>query len=320
MLWMNRDCMHQALNRKELMDAVEKAYELYESGKFIMPLRPTLDLGGDTFMLMPCGTPETWGIKLLTITPGNPAAGRPMIEGLAALFDKETGAPQAMMDGQALTSLRTGAVGGAAIRRLAPEKARVLGVVGAGVQGLSQTLCACAARKIEEVWIADLYEAKVAEMKEKLAQELPDLKVHRASSPEEMLEHAEIVITTTTSRKPVLPESPEKLRGKFYVGIGSYLPEMREYPDSFFSLPEVVYMDTEHALDETGDLITPLEKKLLPREKLRTFGSALREKVPPHAPESTVFFKSVGMALFDLVVGAALYRGALGKGLGQELR
>lgn len=319
MLWMNRDCMHQALDRTGLMDAVEKAYSLYESGEFVMPLRPTLDMGRDTFMLMPCGTQETWGIKLLTITRGNPAAGRPMIEGLAALFDKETGAPQAMMDGQALTFLRTGAVGGAAIRRLAPEKARVLGVVGAGVQGLSQTLCACTARKIEEVWIADLYEAKVREMKEKLTQELPDLKVHRASSPEEMLEHAEIVITTTTSRKPVLPDNPEKLRGKFYVGIGSYLPEMREYPDSFFSLPEVVYMDTEHALDETGDLITPLEKKLLSRKKLRTFDSALREGLPPHAPESTVFFKSVGMALFDLVVGAALYRGALAKGLGQEL-
>ncbi len=320
MLWMNRDCMQQALNRKELMDAVEKAYEIYVDGQFVMPLRPTLDLEGDTFMLMPCGTAETWGIKLLTITPGNPAAGRPMIEGLAALFDKETGAPQAIMDGQALTSLRTGAVGGAAIRRLAPEKAQVLGVVGAGVQGLSQALCACTARNIREVWIADLYETKVAEMTEKLLQELPNLKVHRATSVEEMLEHAEIVITTTTSRKPVLPDNPEKLRGKFYVGIGSYLPEMREYPESFFSLPEVVYMDTEHALDETGDLITPLEKKLLSREKLRTFGSALRENLPPHAPGSTVLFKSVGMALFDLVVGAALYRGALAKGLGQELR
>jgi len=320
MLWMNKECMCRALNRTELMDAIEKAYGIYDGGQFVMPLRPTLDLGEDTFMLMPCGTPETWGIKLLTITPKNPEAGRPMIEGLVALFDKKTGAPQAMMDGQALTFLRTGAVGGAAIRRLAPEKARVLGVVGAGVQGLSQTLCACTARSIEEVWIADLYEAKVEEMKDNLKKELPHLEVHRASSPEEMLDHAEIVITTTTSRKPVLPENPEKLRGKFYVGIGSYLPEMREYPDNFFSLAEAVYMDTEHALDETGDLITPLEKKLLSREKLHTFGSALRKNLPPYAPGDTVLFKSVGMALFDLVVGAALYEGALAKGLGQELR
>ncbi|HOO63125.1 MAG TPA: ornithine cyclodeaminase family protein [Synergistaceae bacterium] len=320
MLWMNKDSMQQALTRNELMDAIEKAYELYERKEFVMPLRPTLELEGDTFMLMPCGTAKTWGIKLLTITPKNPEAGRPMIEGLATLFDKATGAPQAVMDGQALTFLRTGAVGGAAIRRLAPEKARVLGVVGAGVQGLSQALCACAARNIEEVWIADLYESKVEEMAQKLTKELPSLKVYRASSSEEMLDHAEIVITTTTSRKPVLPDNPEKLRGKFYVGIGSYLPEMHEYPDSFFSQGEAFYMDTEHALDETGDLITPLEKKILPREKLYTFGSALKEKVPPYPSGSTVLFKSVGMALFDLVVGAALYEGALAKGLGQELR
>ena len=320
MLWMNRNCMEQALNRKELMDAVEKAYDLYERGEFIMPLRPTLDLEGDTFMLMPCGTAATWGIKLLTITPKNPEAGRPMIEGLATLFDKKTGAPQAVMDGQALTFLRTGAVGGAAIRRLAPEKARTLGVVGAGVQGFSQALCACAARNIEDIWIADLYETKAEEMRKKLMEELPKLKVHRASSPEEMLEHAEIVITTTTSRKPVLPDNPEKLRGKFYVGIGSYLPEMHEYPDSLFPLGDAFYMDTEHALEETGDLITPLEKGILSREKLRTFGSALREGTPPYASGSTVLFKSVGMALFDLVVGAALYDGALAKGLGQELR
>ncbi len=319
MLWMNRNCMEQALNRKELMDAVEKAYDLYERKEFVMPLRPTLDLEGDTFMLMPCGTAATWGIKLLTITPKNPEAGRPMIEGLATLFDKTTGAPQAIMDGQALTFLRTGAVGGAAIRGLAPEKARILGVVGAGVQGLSQALCACTARNIEEVWIADLYETKAEEMRKKLTEELPKLKIHRASSSEEMLEHAEIVITTTTSRKPVLPEDPEKLRGKFYVGIGSYLPEMHEYPDSFFPLGDAFYMDTEHALDETGDLITPLEKGILPREKLRTFGSALREGTPPYALGSTVLFKSVGMALFDLVVGAALYEGAIAKGLGQEL-
>ena len=123
-------------------------------------------------------------------------------------------------------------------------------------------------------------------------------------------------MSATNASVPLYPEDPERLRGHCFVAIGSYRPDMHEVPDALFGLLDRVYVDTLHALEETGDLTGPLERGILRREDVRPLADLLREPRP--APE-TGFYKSVGGALFDLHAADLLAQTARAKGLGTEL-
>jgi ornithine cyclodeaminase len=128
------------------------------------------------------------------------------------------------------------------------------------------------------------------------------------------------VITATTSNQPVLPDQSDLLKGKCFITIGSYKPDMRELPDALFPLCDQVFMDTEFAAEESGDLAIPLQKKLIQKEQIFTLGKRL--KADPRIKKSnseTNLFKSVGMALFDVVVAHMLYEKAKQKELGTEV-
>lgn len=316
MLYLDPKALLAAATLPELMDRMEQALLAEEEGKAILPLRTSVFQGEDTLMLMPCLEERTWGLKILTLKPGNPAQGRPYIDGLVVLFDGGTGAPSALMDGKLLTSLRTGAIGGLGIRHLSKPDTRSLGLVGAGVQGFWQARFGCAARDIREVWVLDAFPEKLPPFLDRLGQALPGVQVRAARSAEELLERTEAVMSATNASVPLYPEDPERLRGHCFVAIGSYRPDMHEVPDALFGLLDRVYVDTLHALEETGDLTGPLERGILRREDVRPLADLLREPRP--APE-TGFYKSVGGALFDLYAADLLAQTARAKGLGTEL-
>ena len=104
-------------------------------------------------MYMPCYTKEIIGTKILSIFPDNAKLGLPSIDGIVYLNDYTTGKPLAVLDGQAVTAWRTGAVGGVAVRHLSRKDCHTVGIVGAGVQGFHQALYACAAREIHTVYV-----------------------------------------------------------------------------------------------------------------------------------------------------------------------
>ncbi len=317
MLWFNSAQMQEALPLQETMDAIEKAYKIYDSGQFSMPLRSSLELNGNKLLLMPCGTERVWGVKILTLNSDNPAKGRPFINGLVELYDNETGVPLAVIDGRALTAYRTGAVGGSAIRRLAPREASTLGIFGAGAQGFTQALFAAEARPVSEIRVFDSYSNKLTEFVDRLSSRLPDVMVKACDSNREVVENSEIIICATTSLEPVLPDDPGLLKDRFYVGVGSALPTQREFPDRFFTIADRVFIDCEHALEESGDLITPLEKNYLDAGKITLMSDCISRD--EGVQKGTILAKTVGMALFDLVVANAVYESALVKGAGQKL-
>ena len=128
------------------------------------------------------------------------------------------------------------------------------------------------------------------------------------------------LITATTARQPVFPDDPSLFEGKHCVAIGSFEPDVREYPDAVFSLVEKVWVDIDFAKEESGELLVPLEKGLLQEEQLETLGHFIQSgKAPDRGPYGTTFSKSVGMALFDLTTARLAYTNALEKGLGTEL-
>jgi len=323
MLCLSASDISQAVTEAELVDCMERAMVTYAHGEFLMPLRTQVDYGHNTLLLMPCFTGEAFGTKLVTVFPDAVQHDAPVINGVMVLNDILTGRPLAVLNGQVLTGMRTGAVGSVSLRYLAPVGTRHLGIIGAGVQGYYQALFATTVLDIAEIYVFDIFPEKMDSWIARLRAQRPEVQIHRAASPAEVVAASEVIITATTSRTPVLPNDRQLLAGKHFVGIGSFKPDMREFPEELFHLLETVYVDTEDALEETGDLITPLNEGWIRREQVRPLGELIQQRrsatdQPGERPYTTLF-KSVGMALFDLYAARLIYEEALRKGLGQEV-
>jgi ornithine cyclodeaminase len=320
MIYLTEEDILTAASIDEVLNAIEKSMCLYEQKAFHMPQRMGVDYEKNTLLLMPCFIKDSFGTKLVTLFPKNPEKHIPVLNGIMVLNDAQTGVPLALLNGPALTALRTAAVGTVSIRHMAPNKNKSLGIIGAGVQGFYQAWVACAGVNFTDVFVYDLYPEKTSALGEKLSEMIPDVKLHQASSVEELLENSQVVITATTSFEPVLPEVEDLLAGKHFVGIGSYKPNMREFPRALFNLLKSVFIDTEHAVQESGDIIVPLQNNWLRREQIMTLGRFLIENKPlDEVKGDTTLFKSVGMALFDVCASKLIYEKAIQKGLGQEI-
>jgi ornithine cyclodeaminase/alanine dehydrogenase-like protein (mu-crystallin family) len=312
--------IHQAVTPEQIMDRVEEALCYYESGDFLMPLRSHLDYMGNTMLLMPCLTQELYGTKLVTLCPDNPAKGLPVLEAQVFLTEAGTGRALALINGRVLTAMRTAGVGGVGVRHLSPPDETAVGVIGAGVQGYHQAWFAAKAKKVTSIYFHDTRAESIPPLIEKLSRVLPGVELKAAAGVEELLQNCQTIITATTSNQPVLPDDPELLRGKHFVGIGSYKPDMREFPQALFSLVKTIYVDTSHALEETGDLIDPIKNHWIRPEQVVTMGSQLAGGGEVSRLEGqTTLFKSVGMALFDVTVGGLIYDQAKKLGLGQRV-
>lgn len=321
MLYLSPDQVRQALSPAETLDAVQEALLLQEHGDFIMPDRLAAASGEDSvFILMPAIAAQGISAKVLTLHRGNGALGLPVIQGLVLLCDRETGAFQAILDGPTVTSLRTGAVTGLSIRHLAPADATTVGLVGCGVQGYYQLLFACAVRPIRQITLFTRTATSLGPFVGRLQQSLPKMAICVAHSTREVVERSQIVIAATTARDPVFDDDPALFRERHFVAVGSFQPEVREYPNALFRQISEVWVDTPHAVREAGELIIPLREGLLQPEQIRTLGSLIAGgEVPAVAPSGATFFKTVGMALFDLTAARHAYERALALGIGTPL-
>ena len=269
---------------------------------------------------MPCVAGDNIVTKLVSVYPGNKARGRPVIDGIVVLYDLSTAEILGLMDGKTITAMRTGAVTGVSIAHLAKADARSVGLAGCGVQGYYQLMYACAVRDISKIVLYDIDSAAIPPLVEKLHASLPGIEIEIADSTQALLLASDIVIAATTARKPIFPDDPELFVGKHCIAIGSFEPDVREYPDAIFSLVEKVWVDIDLAKEESGELLVPLKKGLLQEEQLETLGHFIRSgKTPDRGAYGTTFSKSVGMALFDLTTARLAYTNALEKGLGTQL-
>jgi len=320
-LYLNADELIQVLPLEAVMGCVEDALALYEAHTYEMPDRLALDCGqGNLLLLMPCVAQGHFSTKLVTVFPTNRAVGKPVIDGLVVLSAQETGEILALMDAKTITAMRTGAVTGTSIRYLAQAQASSVGLVGCGVQGYYQLRYACAARPIRRITLYDLSADAMETMSARLRQALPGVEVQIAASTADLARASEILITATTARQPVFPDDPSLFSGKHCVAIGSFEPEVREYPDALLSLVDKVWVDIEFAVEESGELMIPLRSGLLKEGQVETLGHLIGSRQPPaRGPSGTTFFKTVGMALFDLTTARLAYANAIAQGLGTAL-
>jgi len=195
------------------------------------------------------------------------------------------------MDGRLITEMRTAAVSAAATKLLAPADAKILAILGSGVQARSHVEALQFVRPFEEIRVW----SSTKEHAERFAKEVGG----KAMSAEEAVRGADVVVTTTNSKTPVLKGSWLK-PGCHVNAVGACRPDWRELDDEAMS--NVVFVDSrEGALKESGDVI------LSGAKIYAELGEALTEKVPSHANETTIF-KSLGMAVEDIAAAMLVYR------------
>lgn len=269
--------------------------------------RQHIDHGRNTFLLMPCVNDDYWVTKLVSFCPGNPGLGKPSIFGTVVLNDSRTGELLAVMDGGMVTAMRTAAVSAAGLDLLAPQNVKTLGIVGAGKQGMYQALLACQVRKFERICYYDKAETSAAGFARFAARELPGLPVEMAKSPGALARDADVIITASNSEEPVFPDVAGLLTGKTIIAVGSYKPDFRELPPSVYSDAPQVFVDTMHALTESGDLVIPIRDGLITKESILPMARLIKGEVPLEGNRTRIF-KTVGSAVYDLFAAELIYR------------
>lgn len=290
---------------RDWIAAMEDALRDTAEGRVDVPPRNHIDRGPNTLLLMPCFGEKYFSTKLVSVFPGNLQKQKPMIYGTVVLNDGQSGEPLAVLDGSKLTAMRTAAVGSVGIKYLAPENADTLGVIGLGIQGFHQALFACEIRPIKELRIYDRSMENVKLFAERFKNFYKDIKVIKCANAAALCRSSSIIITATASNHPVVPKSGNWWRDKTLIGIGSYKPDMREFPDEVLREVKHIYVDTMHGLKEAGDLLVPLQEGVFELEKVRPVSDLVCGKVVRE--EGTQFFKSVGMAAFDLYGARLVY-------------
>ena len=294
-LYLNEEQVRKHLRLEELIPAMEKALIEFSAGKVTQPVRSviTVDPPGGFFGMMPARTPDGLGIKLVTFYPRNAERGIPTHMATIFLVDPETGEPLAMMDGTFITEMRTAAVSAAATKLLSSPEAKILAILGSGVQARSHVEALRLVRQFEEVRVWSPTTAHA----ERFANEIGA----KAMSAEKAVRDADIVVTATNSKTAVLNGSWLK-PGCHVNAVGACRPDWRELDDE--AMANVVFVDSrDGATKESGDAILSSVKIYA------ELGEVLAGKVPPRANETTIF-KSLGMAVEDIAAAMLVYRSA----------
>jgi ornithine cyclodeaminase len=299
--------IQNAVTMAQAIHAVRQAYIQLSRGKAVVPLRtqvPVEDRKG-IVLFMPAFLPQSksMGAKIVSVFPQNLQLGLDTIHAVVVLLDAETGCPSALLDGTYLTALRTGAASGLATDLLARQDSKVAAIFGAGVQGRTQLEAVCTVRDITKAYIydpnPDAAKAYATEMRQ-WGDPIPkDISV--AQTPSEALEEADIVCTATTSMEPVF-EDQDLCPGVHINGIGSYTPEMQEVPGQTVVRSKLVVDSLSASLAEAGDLIIPLQNKILEESDIHgEIGQVAVDDIPGRESDSEMtFFKSVGLAVQDV--------------------
>ena len=317
MLVLNENDILQAITMDNLIEAIEEAYVLYENNQFDMPTRSQISDNQNTFILMPSIAKKTISLKIVNVFPEN--RDYPVTQGLVLLNNRENGTTKALLNGTVLTGLRTGAIGGVAIKYLAPVNVQSIGLIGTGYQGLYQLLAACTVRKIKHIYLWNRTPTKIPSFIQKLKKLIPsDIAIHIANDCLELIDNSELVITSTSSQKPILPNKESIYNGKLIIGIGSFQPQMREFSASVYKNLDYLYIDTLDAKKESGDVIDPLRNQWITESQIVSFSKVITKKISPiYTKNRPIVFKSTGMAIFDLVSAEMIYEKALSKQIGQ---
>jgi alanine dehydrogenase len=285
--------VRQRLRMPELIDAMELALVEFSAGRVRQPVRTLFEFGaeGSLFGLMPSYVPSlpALGAKLVTVCPGNIRLGLGTHQATIVMLDPVTGVPEAILDGRYITEVRTAAVSAVSARRLARTDARVLGILGSGVQARSHLEVLGLVLEFREVraW------SPTADHLRRFAAETG---VRAMESAEEVVRGADVVVAVTASPTPVI-RSEWVGEGTHVIAVGACVPSQRELDPALVARARLVVDSREAALKEAGDVVMGIAEGLWTTDHIAAELGELPVRVNDR--EITVF-KSLGLAVEDL--------------------
>ncbi|HET8979691.1 MAG TPA: ornithine cyclodeaminase family protein [Solirubrobacteraceae bacterium] len=309
--------IHAALDPAECERAMAEVLAAHARGEAANPLRSMwAPAGAPGFMgLMPAHAPGTFALKALCLMPGNPARGLDTHQGVVMLSDGETGRPAAILDASAVTAIRTAAVTAAATRALARPDARVLAILGAGVQARAHLTALAGVREWEEVRV---YAPTAAH-----AQALADTAagIRATGSAREAVEGADVVVTATSAREPVLERG--WLRDGAHVNaVGVSIPGPGELDVQTVATAAYFCDSRESVRAEAGEFRLALEQGAISGEDhIRAeLGEVLAGTAPGRTgPDELTVFRSLGIGVEDLAAAQLAVQTARRRGLGTDV-
>lgn len=280
-----------------LIPAIEQALIDFSAGKVTQPVRSLLSMPEQAgqpawFGLMPAHCGEFVGAKLVTFYPGNTARGVATHHATIVLFRADTGRPVALMDGRLITEMRTAAVSAVATRALTSPAVKKLALLGSSVQAHAHLEALRLVRDFTDVtvWSRNPDHARrFAERND----------VRWASSAEEAVRDADVVVTVTSAAEPVL--KGEWLKAGAYVNaVGAVTTVRRELETSVFDDAVVLVESRAAAVRESGDIVTA------GASIFAEIGEVLSgaKRLPP---ATRIVFKSLGIAVEDIAAAALVY-------------
>lgn len=324
MLVINAEDQKSLIDMNEVIEYTANALKEFSALRTVTPIRTALPFfeSKNTALIMPSVVEGlgTLGIKVVTVAPNNTKTGKKTINGMVMLFDFETGEPLALLEGSYLTMIRTGALSGVATKYLARKDSKTLCIIGTGGQSEGLVKAVLAVRDIEKIMVTNRTEQKAVNFAEYIMQKYHKF-VQVYTDQNEAVREADIIVTATNSSSPVFTESLKP--GVHVNAIGSFKPTMQELPSHAISLADKVVVESkEAALAETGDLQIPIKEGVFTEGEIyaelgQIVSGELRER--ENDKEITVF-KSVGLAVVDIVTAKYVYEKAIQNGVGTPIR
>jgi ornithine cyclodeaminase/alanine dehydrogenase-like protein (mu-crystallin family) len=317
-LWLSESDVHAALAMPDLIDAMESALIAFSSGRVVQPVRTVMELRERAFFgLMPAYDQEhsLFGAKLVTVIPENHGTAFPSHQAIISLSDPLTGELLALMDGRFITEARTAAVSAVSVRHLARADAAVLAIIGTGVQARSHLAALPLVRRFSEIRVWSPNAAHAAQFASAAG-----ARVHASASAEEAVRGADVVVLVTASVTPVI-EGGWVAPGTHVIGVGACRPNQSEMDPALVARAYLVVDSRAAALEESGDILLPMKEGCFTADHIAAeLGEVARgsRRGRGHADEITVF-KSLGLAIEDVVAAGLAYRHAVQAGRGTTI-
>lgn len=299
---------------------VERAMVAVSAGKATLPLRSIVDVGGPNKMGMMPGAmtdPACYGIKLVSLFPGNPEAGYSSHQGAIVLFESRHGSAVAMMNAGLLTAIRTAAASAVATKALAREDAKVLAIIGTGEQAEHHLDAMVAVRDITEVRVAGRRQEKAEAFVKHAKARFPGLSFAAGTDIEAAVTGADIVCTVTAADEPVL-FGDWIAPGVHLNVVGASIPSKREIDEALIT-KSALYVDYRPStFAQAGEVIGAIESGAITRDHVRgEIGEVLAGVVSGRgSPDEITLYRSLGIAAQDLACAHHCLEAAKEKDLG----
>lgn len=306
--------VRELLPMSECVDLMADAMKAASAGDVLVPPRifmPLIDDSGG-FGLMPgsASDPKTYGAKIISLHEDNPAAGRPMIQGFVTLFDHDTGAPVAIIEGGEITGIRTAAASGMATRLLARKNAATHGIFGTGVQAVTHIDAIAVARPGVETVIWGRDSDKAGALAEE--QGIRTGQIIRVTDDPAEAAACDIVSTVTGSSEPILHGRWIK-PGTHINLVGAHSPDTRE-ADSDLIANASIYTDLlESLFNESGDVLIPVDEERIDRNAVKgEIGQLVAGNIAGRTSDDEItVYVSLGVTAQDLFAAHAVFKKAI---------